>query len=211
MNVLFPGGSTRRQRGLKPLTAEEKSYLTRPVLMELPAQPQVETARLASLMLRRTRPTAVSFRTLTGLPDPSAKIVGHFLYTLIRDLRCEPDLLTAADGNKRAKVSDTGHFTVADTADFDLCGDLFDTTDSVFRFSPSVAAIFTVPSSSISMVVPVSSVSARICAAFTVTSFDLVRADLDGDMDTRRKFQRYRRAAPLIACSIARGCADARL
>jgi hypothetical protein len=41
---------------------------------------------------------------------------------------------TATDGNECAKVNDTGHFTIVDTAYFDLCGDLFDTTDSIFRF-----------------------------------------------------------------------------
>lgn len=36
--------------------------------------------------------------------------------------------------NECAKVNDTGHFTIVDTANFDLSGDLFDTADSVLSF-----------------------------------------------------------------------------
>ena len=41
---------------------------------------------------------------------------------------------TATDGNERAKVNDTGHFTCIDAAHFDFCSDFFDATDREFRF-----------------------------------------------------------------------------
>ncbi|MNB93696.1 hypothetical protein D3C75_408330 [compost metagenome] len=92
---------------------------------------------------------------------------------------------TATDGNECAKVNDTGHFTIVDAAHFDLCSDLFDTTDSEFRF-------FTVGRCDLHSTVifdfdggaGLFGQSTDNRTAFTDHVFDLVRADLNG-VDTR--------------------------
>ena len=125
---------------------------------------------------------AVNFQNFNRYFLTHLQVIGSLSQRACQHLRdVNQTFFTATDGNERAKVNDTGHFTVVDTAHFD-----FSVISSIrrianFAFSPSVAAIFTVPSSSISMVVPVSSVSARITEPpLPITSFDLVWIDLDG-------------------------------
>lgn len=78
---------------------------------------------------------AVNFQNFHRYFLTHLQVIGHFLNALVSDLRdVYQTFFTATDGNECAKVNDTGHFTIVDTAHFDFCRDLFDTTDSVFRF-----------------------------------------------------------------------------
>ena len=116
--------------------------------------------------------------------------VSHFLNALVSDLRdVNQTFLTAADGNERAKVNDTGHFTIVDTANFDLSGDLFDTTDSMLCFvAVSRCDLHSTVIFDFDGGTGLFGQGTDNRTAFTDNVFDLVRVDLDG-MDTRCEFR----------------------
>lgn len=139
---------------------------------------------------------AINFQNFHRYFLTHLQVIGHFLNAFVSDLRdVYQTFFTAADGNKCAKVNDTGHFTIVDAAHFDFCSDLFDTTNSMFRFlavgrcdfHSTVIFDFDGGASFFGQ-------STDYRTAFTDNVFDLVRVDLDG-MDTRSETQRYRHAA----------------
>ena len=133
---------------------------------------------------------AINFQNFNRYFLIHLQVIGHFLNTFVGDLRnVYQTFFTAADGNKCAKVNDTGHFTIVDAAHFDFRSDLFDTTNRVFRF-------FAVGRCNLhSTIIFDFDSGARFFGqgadnrtTFTDNVFDLVRVDLNG-MDTRGKLR----------------------
>src|SRR5690606_37910142 len=59
---------------------------------------------------------AINFQNFNRYFLAHLQVIGHFLNALVSDLRdVYQTFFTATDGNERAKVNDTGHFTAVDT------------------------------------------------------------------------------------------------
>jgi hypothetical protein len=107
----------------------------------------------------------VGFENLDANDLAFLDVVFDLVDALLGDLGdVQQAILARQNGNDRAEIEDLEHGTFVDLADLDFRRDRIDARTGRAAASPLVAAMVIVPSSWMSIVVPVSSVSARITA-----------------------------------------------
>jgi hypothetical protein len=114
------------------------------------------------------------------------ELVGDLLDALVGDLRdVHQAVLARGDGDERAEVHQLGDLAFVDAARLDVGGDLLDARLAAWPAAALTEAMTMVPSSWMSIWVPVSLVIAWITAALADHFADLVRVDLDGQQARR--------------------------